>query len=139
MSSQPQVFYFSSETNNTHRFIQRVGCAHTRIPKDPKAPIPEADAPYVLVTPTFGAGDGTGQGAVPPAVIRFLNRSANRKFLLGVISSGNTNFGAGYGLAGDVIADKCQVPLLYKFELLGTPQDVEAVREGLKDLWKTQA
>jgi len=55
-----------------------------------------------------------------------------------VIAAGNTNFGETYCYAGDVISQKCQVPYLYRFELMGTPDDVEAVRAGLADFWKDQ-
>ncbi|RKW99341.1 class Ib ribonucleoside-diphosphate reductase assembly flavoprotein NrdI, partial [Corynebacterium diphtheriae] len=41
----------------------------------------------------------------------------------------------GYCLAGYIISRKCQVPLMYKFELMGTPDDVERVRGGLEGLW----
>ena len=96
------------------------------------------DEPYVLITPTYGGGQGRGheKGAVPKQVIRFLNDEENRKHLRGVISAGNTNFGAGYGLAGDIIARKCGVPHLYRFELFGTPDDVRVVTEGLDALWQ---
>ena len=52
-----------------------------------------------------------------------------------MIASGNTNFHEGYCLAGYIISRKCQVPLMYKFELMGTPDDVERVRGGLEGLW----
>ena len=53
----------------------------------------------------------------------------------GVITAGNTNFGAAYCIAGEIVARKCHVPHLYQFELMGTPDDVEAVREGLTSQW----
>jgi protein involved in ribonucleotide reduction len=53
-----------------------------------------------------------------------------------VIAAGNTNFGVDYCLAGKVIATKCQVPVLYRFELLGTPDDVTAVQNGMEQFWK---
>ena len=52
------------------------------------------------------------------------------------ISSGNTNFGKAYCIAGDIIAAKLGVPHMYKFELLGTPEDVSRVREGLEQFWQ---
>jgi protein involved in ribonucleotide reduction len=55
-----------------------------------------------------------------------------------VVVGGNTNFGEAYGLAGDVIARKCNVPLLYRFELFGTPDDVSAVNSGLDAFWTQQ-
>ncbi|MDX7018593.1 class Ib ribonucleoside-diphosphate reductase assembly flavoprotein NrdI, partial [Klebsiella aerogenes] len=85
--------------------------------------------PFVLLCPTYGGGGV--KGAVPKAVIQFLNIPENRQLIRGVIASGNTNFGSAYGLAGDIIAQKCQVPFLYRFELLGTPEDVKRVKTGL--------
>ena len=36
----------------------------------------------------------------------------------------------------DIIAAKLGVPHMYKFELLGTPEDVSRVREGLEQFWQ---
>ena len=47
-------------------------------------------------------------------------------------SSGNTNFGEAYAAAGPIISRKCHVPLMYRFELMGTREDVHAVREGVR-------
>lgn len=55
----------------------------------------------------------------------------------GVIGSGNTNFGTDYCLAGELVAKKAKIPLLYKFELLGTNEDVEAIQRGLEKFWKS--
>ncbi|HAP83838.1 MAG TPA: class Ib ribonucleoside-diphosphate reductase assembly flavoprotein NrdI, partial [Enterobacteriaceae bacterium] len=38
--------------------------------------------------------------------------------------------------AGDVIAQKCQVPCLYRFELMGTMRDIENVRKGVNKFWQ---
>ncbi len=78
--------------------------------------------------------DGKGHGAVPKQVIRFLNDSARRAHLLGVIGTGNRNFGATYALSGRIIAEKCKVPLLYSFELAGTETDITRIRAGLEKL-----
>ena len=55
--------------------------------------------------------------------------------LRGVIAGGNTNFGEAFGVAGDIIAAKCEVPMLYRFELFGTEEDVFAVNMGLELFW----
>ena len=74
--------------------------------------------------------------AVPKQVIKFLNDERNRHRIRGVISAGNTNFGEAYCLAGDIISAKCQVPHMYKFELFGTPRDVQRVHDGLEEFWQ---
>lgn len=128
------LVYFSSVSENTRRFVEKLGLPATRIPLYPhREPTPPVNEPYVLVTPTYGGGERAG--AVPRQVIRFLNVEAHRSLLRGVIASGNTNFGADYCLAGRVISAKCGVPELYRFELLGTDRDVRAVREGLQRFW----
>lgn len=128
------VVYFSSVTENTRRFVDKLGFESERIPLRANEPFLNVDQPYVLVVPTYGGGNH--RGAVPKQVIKFLNDPSNRGLLKGVIAGGNTNFGEAYCLAGDIISAKCQVPHLYRFELLGTTADVEIVHEGLMELWQ---
>ncbi|MGU3293800.1 class Ib ribonucleoside-diphosphate reductase assembly flavoprotein NrdI [Williamsia sp. M5A3_1d] len=138
ISPDPLIVYFSSVSENTHRFVEKLGMRSVRIPVS--AGTITVDEPYVLICPTYGggkpsqAGDGpiraTG-GFVPKQVIRFLNDEHNRSLIRGVIAAGNTNFGEEFCHAGDVIAAKCRVPYLYRFELMGTVEDVERVRAGL--------
>ena len=130
------LVYFSSVSENTRRFVDKLGRPAARIPLRAKDPALSATDPFVLVVPTYGGGDNGG--AVPKQVIRFLNDQGNRALLRGVIGAGNTNFGTAYCLAGDIIARKCQVPHLYRFELFGTPDDVRIVSDGLETLWMQQ-
>lgn len=130
------LVYFSSGSGNTARFIAALGLPAQRIPVHPEAALPQPEGPFVLVTPTFA--DGEGRGAVAKPVIRFLNDPARRALLRGVIAGGNRNFGATYGLAGKVVAEKCGVPLLYRFELAGTETDIARVRDGLQTFWGMQ-
>lgn len=134
ISDVSTIVYFSSVSGYTHRFIQKLGREAHRIPLYPSDPALHVDEPYVLIVPTYGSGNG--KGAVPKQVIRFLNDEHNRSLIRGVISAGNTNFGAGYGIAGDIISAKCQVPHLYRFELFGTEEDVQIVNQGLDKLWQ---
>lgn len=127
-----QIVYFSSRSENTHRFVGRLGVGARRIPHSLSESL-QVEAPYVLILPTY-SGEG-GKGAVPKQVIRFLNDAENRGNIRGVIAAGNSNFGETYGLAGDVISKKCQVPYLYRFELLGTDEDVVNVKHGLERFW----
>lgn len=130
------IVYFSSVSGNTHRFVEKVGLPATRIPLHRTDEPLVVDEPYVLIVPTYGGG--AHKTAVPKQVIRFLNDAHNRSLIRGVISAGNTNFGEGYCIAGDIISAKCQVPHMYRFELLGTPRDVRTVRDGLEKFWQQQ-
>ena len=133
----PLLVYFSSVSGNTARFIEKLGRRSVRIPLRAGEPTPRVDEPFVLVTPTYGGGQGRGEehGAVPKQVIRFLNDAHNRSYIRGVISAGNTNFGESFCLAGEIISRKCHVPHLYRLELFGTPEDVERISEGLERGW----
>ena len=117
-----QLVYFSSRSENTHRFIQRLGLPALRIAIDGKASL-KVDQPYILIVPSYGGGET--KGAVPRQVIQFLNDEGNRALLRGVIAAGNRNFG-----------QKCQVPCLYRFELMGTMRDIENVRKGVNKFWQ---
>ena len=131
----PDLVYFSSASGNTHRFIQKLDQPALRIPLRPKVEgMIRVTSPYVLVVPSYGGGEL--KGAVPKQVIQFLNIPDNRKLIRGVITSGNTNFGEHFCIAGPIIAKKCSVPELYRFELLGTDRDVQRVKDGLTEFWK---
>ncbi len=137
--AESRLVYFSSVSENTHRFVQKLNLPAIRIPLHGRI---EVDHPFVLVLPTYGGGrkrpDINEGGYVPKQVIAFLNNEHNRSLLRGVIAAGNTNFGAEFCYAGDVIARKCGVPYLYRFELMGTDEDVQAVRAGLAEFWKDE-
>ncbi len=132
-----QLVYFSSVSGNTHRFVSALGREAARIPLIGRAEALRVSDPYVLVLPTYGGGNG--RGAVPQLVIAFLNEPENRSLIRGVIASGNTNFGTAYGIAGDIVAAKCAVPMLYRFELFGTPDDKIVVDQGLEEFWTQQS
>lgn len=125
------LVYFSSRSGNTARFVASLGLPALRIPIEDAMPDPVA--PYVLICPTYA--DGQGRGAVPKQVIRFLNDPARRALLRGVIACGNRNFGATFALSGPVISHKCDVPVLDRIELAGTPTDIARVRAGLNTFW----
>ena len=128
------LVYFSSASENTARFV-----AGFRLPDEGinvyRMRLRAADAalkvrePYVILVPTYGGG--VVKKAVPIQVKRFLNDPANREWIRGVLASGNTNVGEAYCAAGDIISAKCHVPYLYRYEIMGTPEDTAAVSKGL--------
>lgn len=133
---EPLLVYFSTQSLNTHRFVEKLGMRAVRIPLSPQSTPIEIHEEFILMTPTYAGDDG--RGAVPKQVITFLNTPRHRELIQGVIASGNRNFGKYYGYAGTVISKKCEVPFLYRFELMGTPEDIENVRNGLRAFWKSR-
>ena len=129
----PLIVYYSSSSGNTHRFVEELGLRNIRIPASMKVECLAINEPYVLISPCYANDDGSN--AVPKQVIRFLNNQQNRSMIRGVIGTGNRNFGELFAYAADIISRKCNVPLLYKFELSGTPVDVMNVQKGMKKLW----
>ncbi|MFC5469158.1 class Ib ribonucleoside-diphosphate reductase assembly flavoprotein NrdI [Cohnella suwonensis] len=103
---------FDSRTGNVRRFVDKL--------KVPSIQIEETmtiDEPFVLVTYT------TGFGQAPDKVMSFLKKNHNR--MVGVMASGNRNWGEGFARSADAISALYGVPVLGKFELSGTSKDVE--------------
>ena len=75
-SSAIDLVYFSSVSENTHRFVEKLDLPAIRIPLRERI---EVDDPYVLVLPTYGGGHANGPdpdagGYVPKQVIAFLEQ-----------------------------------------------------------------
>lgn len=125
------IAYFSNESENTHRFIERL-TAYAEQAEQPisttrlnvKGEQPRVKEDYILIVPSYGTARTSH---TPPQVKKFLNDEITRNHCVGVIGTGNINFGEEYAIAGDVVSLKLQVPLLHKFELSGAPQDTGIV------------
>ena len=55
------LIYFSSVSDNTHRFVEKLGVRAARMPVLTRDPTLRAARPYVLVLPTYGGTTGKGQ------------------------------------------------------------------------------
>lgn len=124
-------------SNTTHRFVTKLQVPAQRIPLRATDPALKVDEPYYLITPTYGGGSRRGAD-VPRQVIRFLNDPENRALLRGVVGAGNTNFGKDFAKAADIVAEKIGVPVVHKFELLGTQYDVDCINSATMLLCQTQ-
>lgn len=131
--SVPRLVYFSSVTENTKIFLERLDYPLERIPIYARERELDIDYPYILVVPTYGGG--VGEASVPPQVKRFLKHKKHRDLCVGIIGSGNLNFGEKYAAAGDILSRKLGVPMLYRFELRGDAADAQAVTKGINDHW----
>lgn len=75
--------------------------------------------PFVVCTYTDGLGD------VPVKVEQFMER--NYTNCIGVIASGNRNFGLKFAFAADVLATRYNIPIIAKLDLRGQSSDFENI------------
>ena len=126
------VYYYSSSSGLVRSFAERLD-RPVRDLSVREVRLSEADGPWVLLTPSYKTGNDAND-TVPEAVRRFLRSAHNRRLLVGVMGSGNRNFGRYYQKAAREIAERSGRPVLFEFELAGTPWDVEECRRLLEDL-----
>lgn len=121
------IHYWSSSTRNTEALANKLATPTARIGQDP------VEDYTVLLCPTYEQprlGD-----YIPRPVRTWLGH--NGQWVIGVIGTGNRNFGADYCRAAHDIADCLQVPVLYRCELMGTPTDIDAIDTGIRQHWET--
>lgn len=131
-----EIVYFSNYSGNTKKFVDKLAFEAHRIPIKWEEDEPLlVNKEYVLFVPTYGGG--SERQAVPRQVVKFLNVPQNREYIRGVVGLGNTNFGSHYCKAAEIVSAKTGVPLLYRVEITGTPDDIEQVTERMYNLWTT--
>ena len=138
---KPFLIYYSGPTENTHKFVEKLGFPAMRLPANIKSAgglIFPMD--HVLLTPTYermivrGPKAGT-YSYVPQQVTAFYKNEKHREALRGVIGMGNKNFFTDYARAGREVSYNLNVPALCNVELAGTEEDITKVQEGLTKFW----
>ncbi len=129
---QTPVYYYSSASGLVRSFAERLDRPVFDL-SERGVRVSEADGPWVLLTPSYKTGNDRND-TVPEAVRRFLRSPVNRRRMVGVMGSGNRNFGRHYQMACREIARRSGRPVLFEFELSGTPWDVDECRRILADL-----
>ena len=114
------IAYYSL-TGNVRRFVAKTGLATVEI--KPGLMLAE---PFVCVTGTYGFGQVAG------TVSDFL--ADNSDYLAGVAASGNRIWADNYAKAADIIAAQYGVPIVGRFELAGTDEDVRQFIERVNAL-----
>lgn len=114
-----KVVYFSF-SGNVRRFIKKAEITNTMEIAQNNC-TEKIEEPFILVTGTIGFGE------VPQPVQSFLD--INHDLLRGVAASGNRNWGQNFAKAGRFISEKYQVPLLMKFEVQGTQNDISEFKD----------
>ena len=114
-----KVVYFSF-SGNVRRFIKKTELTNV-MEITQKNCSERIEEPFVLVTGTIGFGE------VPQPVQTFLD--VNDDLLKAVAASGNRNWGQNFAKAGRSISERYQVPLLLKFEVQGTADDINEFKD----------
>jgi len=105
------IAYYSL-AGNVRRFVAKTGLPAVEIKPDMLL-----TEPFVLVSGTYGFGQVAG------TVWDFL--ADNGDLMAGVAASGNRNWGDNFAKAADLIAEEYGVPIVHKFELAGTAEDIK--------------
>ncbi|MCY8513717.1 class Ib ribonucleoside-diphosphate reductase assembly flavoprotein NrdI [Bacillus atrophaeus] len=112
------IITYESKTGNVRRFVkalqQELDIETIEITDDTII-----TQEFIHITYTIGFGE------VPERTLNFINKNKNK--IRGVSVSGNKVWGDNYGLAGDKLSAKFHTPLLLKFELSGTKQDLQKI------------
>jgi len=129
---QTPVYFYSSASGLVRSFAERLD-RPVRDLSVREVRQSEADGPWVLLTPSYKTGNARND-TIPEAVRRFLRSPVNRRRMVGVVGSGNRNFGRYYQDAARDVARRSGRPVLFEFEIAGTPWDVAECRRILEDL-----
>ena len=112
------VVYYDSMTGNVERFIKKISrYSDFEFVKIKPDTVVENFSHFITFT--------TGIGQVHKNTVRFLANAENFKKIKTVSVSGNMNWGPYFGLAGDKISKKYNIPLIMKFELSGTYEEAQ--------------
>ncbi|PSA89398.1 class Ib ribonucleoside-diphosphate reductase assembly flavoprotein NrdI [Bacillus atrophaeus] len=114
---------YDSKTGNVRRFVkalqQELSIEAIEITDDMII-----NQEFIHITYTIGFGE------VPERTLNFIYK--NKSKIRGVSVSGNKVWGDNYGLAGDKLSAKFHTPLLLKFELSGTKQDIQKITQEVQ-------
>ncbi|AOA54519.1 SPbeta prophage-derived protein NrdI [Bacillus subtilis] len=117
------IITYESKTGNVRRFVkalqQELDIEAIEITDDTII-----NQEFIHITYTIGFGE------VPERTLSFIKKNKNK--IRGVVVSGNKVWSDNYGLAGDKLSAKFHIPLLLKFELSGTKQDLEKIIQEVK-------
>lgn len=129
---QTPIYYYSSSSGLVRTFAERLERPVFNL-AEREHRRSEVDGPWVLLTPSYKTGNDRND-TIPEGVRRFLRSEHNRRELVGVMGSGNRNFGRYYQMAARHIARVSHRPMLFEFELAGTPEDVQECQRLMTEL-----
>ena len=124
--SKPLIVYWSSNSGGTRRVAEALNTDTVELSDY------DGTSPYVLACPTYDQPRG---GFTPKPVQQFLEEYAH--LMVGVIGSGNRNFGDYYCQAAHDISKQFNVPVLWRIEIMGSEDDYRTIDAGMARHWQT--
>lgn len=129
---QTPIYFYSSKSGMAKQFALALNRPVFDLSdREVRKSIP--DGPWVLLTPSYKTGNAEND-TIPEPVRRFLRSPEVRRKMIGVMGSGNRNFGSYYQAAARDIAKRSGRPIIFEFELQGTQWDVEDAVKILEEL-----
>lgn len=111
-----------SITGNSIKFARKTGYPVMKI-KDRKD-IKDGDK-FLLITRCQNFGE------IPMGTQLLLEKHHDK--VIGVVVSGNRNWGQHYGISGDKIEAEWNIPCILKFEGVGFPHEIDYVKKYIED------
>lgn len=143
---------YISISGNTRSFAKRIQqhseIKHQENPDFPiiqlkeihdNSPFEKEELPYFVSLPTYLEGgngiDNGDQEILTESMHEYIEYADNAALCLGIIGSGNKNFGHQYCLTAKQYAKQFEVPFIADFELRGNPKEIETIYQTLATIW----
>ena len=124
--SKPLIVYWSPNSGATRRVAERLKTKTVELKNYAGA------TPYIIMCPSFDQPRG---GFTPKPVEQFLNEHASK--MIGVLPTGNLNFGEYFCQSGRDISNEHGVPIVYRVDLPGDTEDYRNIDNGIEQHWQT--
>ena len=122
----PLIVYWSSNSGGTKRAAERLETKTVELKNY------DGTSPYIIMCPSFDQPRG---GFTPKPVEQFLNEHASK--MIGVLPTGNLNFGEYFCQSGRDISSAYRVPIVYRVDLPGDTEDYRNIDNGIEQHWQT--
>lgn len=86
--------------------------------------------PCIIITGTLGFGQ------VPSTVNKFIKN--NREHVIGLIGTGNSNWGLNFCKAVDILSARYNLPILAKVELRGSENDYKKIKKEIERIVRNE-
>lgn len=125
------LLVYMSIVGNTRRFIEKLEMPSLEITEENC--FTEVHEPYIIVIPTYDI-------ETTDPMNDFIETGDNQSLCRGIIGGGNRNFGKDlFCYTAQDIALDYDVPVLHRFEFMGSSNDVKKVKEIVRQIENTEA